>query len=245
MNNTWVKKIGKLVVATAIFASVLGASQLLHSSQVEAATTSYKQVVAYVNVHIGAGTGYKTIATFSKGTIVQVLSQVNSYWIKVKAGTVTGYMSTSSKYAVPYAQQAPAPAPAPVVVGQGQKVVDYAMTFIGRVHYVWGKDVPSTLTFDCSSFTKYVFKQELGIDLKWGANLQYNQFPKVAKADLKPGDLVFFSVGTPGKIGHVGIYAGNGKFVHNTTGSVYSVTVSDIGSSWYVNRYIGATRPIQ
>jgi lipoprotein Spr len=64
----------------------------------------------------------------------------------------------------------------------------------------------------------------------------------VSKSNLIEGDLVFFSVSTPGQINHVGVYIGAGKFLHNTTGSVNGLTIGDLNSTNYKKRYITARR---
>lgn len=125
---------------------------------------------------------------------------------------------------------------------QAQKkaaVVAKAKSLIGKVKYKYGVNNPGKLWLDCSSFTKHVFASQ-GISLKWGTAAQSKQGVHVAKKNLKKGDLVFFSVSTPGKINHVGIYIGNGKFIHNTTGNIMGVTISDM--SRYSDRYITARR---
>lgn len=120
------------------------------------------------------------------------------------------------------------------------KVISFAKSLQGKVRYVFGVNNPSKYIFDCSSFTKYVFASQ-GVSLKWGSRAQSQQGKYVAKSNLQPGDLVFFSVSTKGKVNHVGIYVGNGKFIHNTIGkSVNGVIVSDL--SKYASRYITARR---
>jgi cell wall-associated NlpC family hydrolase len=119
-------------------------------------------------------------------------------------------------------------------------VIAVAKSLQGKVKYKFGVNNPSKLWFDCSSFTKYVFAKQ-GINLKWGSRAQAKQGVYVSKSNLKKGDLVFFSVATPGKINHVGIYIGNGKFIQNTIGgSVNGVIISDL--SKYSKRYITARR---
>ncbi|MFC5531618.1 C40 family peptidase [Cohnella yongneupensis] len=118
-------------------------------------------------------------------------------------------------------------------------IVAFAQSLKGKVKYKFGVNNPSKLWFDCSSFTKYVFASQ-GISLKWGTASQSKQGVYVAKKNLQVGDLIFFSVSTPGKINHVGIYIGGGKFIHNTTGSVNGVTVSNLSA--YTKRYITARR---
>jgi lipoprotein Spr len=127
---------------------------------------------------------------------------------------------------------------------KADRIIASAQSLIGKVHYKFGVNDPKRLLFDCSSFTKYIFAKE-GINLKWGSTAQSKQGIHVDKNKLQKGDLLFFSVGTSGKIGHVGIYMGNGKFIHNTTGSVHGVTVGDLNSANYQKRYITATRVLK
>jgi cell wall-associated NlpC family hydrolase len=127
---------------------------------------------------------------------------------------------------------------------QADKVVNYALSLKGKVQYQWGKRDPSHLIFDCSSFTQYVFKQTLNKYMGWGANAQTHYGPKISTTGaLKRGDLVMFSVGTPGKIGHVGIYMGNGKFVHNLSPKA-NVVISDLTTGYWKRHFIQGTRII-
>ncbi|MED4583424.1 C40 family peptidase [Brevibacillus choshinensis] len=93
--------------------------------------------------------------------------------------------------------------------------------------------------FDCSGFTRYVF-DALGVDLPHNSAAQYQLGTPVAKDDLQPGDLVFFK--TNGRsISHVGIYIGNGTFVHSETGrGVVNTKLSD--PYYWSKRYAGAKR---
>ncbi|MHA6481436.1 C40 family peptidase [Paenibacillus sp. strain BS8-2] len=99
----------------------------------------------------------------------------------------------------------------------------------------------TTRGFDCSGFTGYVFKK-MGIDLSRRSVDQATQGTKVAKADLQPGDLVFFD--TSGKINggisHVGIYVGDGNFAHASTR--YGVTIEPLNGSYYKSRFVTARR---
>jgi cell wall-associated NlpC family hydrolase len=105
------------------------------------------------------------------------------------------------------------------------------MQYLG-VPYVWGGASPSG--FDCSGFVMYVFSQ-LGVSLPHSSYSQYGMGVPVSRDQLQPGDLVFFN-----GLGHVGIYAGGGSFIHAPhTGDV--VKVSSI-SGWYSSTYVGARR---
>ncbi|XID93059.1 C40 family peptidase [Paenibacillaceae bacterium WGS1546] len=119
-------------------------------------------------------------------------------------------------------------------------VVSLAQQLRGKVKYKFGVNNPSKMIFDCSSFTKYVYGKQ-GVNLKWSSRAQSKQGKFVSKSNLKKGDLVFFSVSTPGKVNHVGIYIGNGKFIHNTTGkSVNGIVTSKLSD--YSKRYVTARR---
>lgn len=92
--------------------------------------------------------------------------------------------------------------------------------------------------FDCSGFTQYVFNA-FGIDLPRASKGQADIGVKVAKKDLRKGDLVFFNTNGKG-ISHVGIYLGNGQFAHSSTRK--GVTIEKMSNKYYVNRYVTARR---
>ncbi|MBU3184918.1 C40 family peptidase [Clostridium estertheticum] len=95
-------------------------------------------------------------------------------------------------------------------------VLAYASDFLG-IPYVWGGTSPKG--FDCSGFTQYVFGH-FGVNLPRVSEDQQNVGTLVSRADLRPGDLVFF--GTPAH--HVGIYIGNGNMINAPhTGAVIRV----------------------
>jgi len=118
----------------------------------------------------------------------------------------------------------------------GHLFVNTALSYIGKVHYRFGVRDPAHLTFDCSSFTQFVFAQH-GVKIPWGSKAQTRfGIPVNRKSDLAIGDLVMFSVNNPGQINHVGIYIGNGKFVSNTKSS--GVTISSLNTGYWSTRFI-------
>jgi hypothetical protein len=119
-------------------------------------------------------------------------------------------------------------------------LVDSAMNFLG-VRYKLGGNTAET-GFDCSGFTRYVFESSLGRVLPHRADEQANapELAKVDKKDLKPGDLVFFDT-MRRTFSHVGIYLGDGKFIHSPrTGE--SVRIEDINISYWARHFTGARR---
>jgi peptidoglycan DL-endopeptidase CwlO len=111
--------------------------------------------------------------------------------------------------------------------------VGIAMQYLG-IPYKWGGASPAT-GFDCSGFTMYVFAQ-LGVSLPHHAASQYGMGTPVSKAELQPGDLVFFN-----GLGHMGMYIGGGNFIHSPrTGDV--VKISSLSQDWYSRTWVGARR---
>ena len=106
-----------------------------------------------------------------------------------------------------------------------------ALRYLG-IPYLWGGASPAT-GFDCSGLVMYVYAQ-LGISLPHYAAAQYQLGTAVDRSQLQPGDLVFFDA-----LDHVGIYIGNGQFVHAPqTGDVVKITaLADFGDG-----YVGARR---
>jgi cell wall-associated NlpC family hydrolase len=94
--------------------------------------------------------------------------------------------------------------------------------------------------FDCSGLVAYSYAQA-GITLPRTAAQQFAAVTPVPKRDLRPGDLVFFRVNGR-DVGHVGIYAGDERFVDapQTGGKVRMARLDD---EWYRERYVGAGRP--
>lgn len=91
-----------------------------------------------------------------------------------------------------------------------------ALSKLGRP-YVWGADGPST--FDCSGLTLWAYKQ-VGINLPHYTGSQWNAGTRVSRAELRPGDLVFFHA----DLHHMGMYIGDGKMVHAPqTGDVVKI----------------------
>jgi len=110
-----------------------------------------------------------------------------------------------------------------------------ALRFLGTP-FVWGGATPSG--FDCSGFVQHVFAS-IGVLLPRTADYQFAASPHIS-GTLRAGDLVFFQTYAPGA-SHVGIYLGEGEFVHSSRPFVH---ISRLTDPYYAARFIGATRPL-
>lgn len=115
-------------------------------------------------------------------------------------------------------------------------LVAFAKSFLGYP-YVYGGNGPNS--FDCSGFVLYVYKH-FGYSFSRTARAQYNDGVHVAKVDLIPGDLVFFS-GNGYSITHVGLYIGNGQFIHAANPS-RGVVIDSLVTGYYNTHYWSACR---
>ncbi|HET8528223.1 MAG TPA: C40 family peptidase [Gaiellaceae bacterium] len=133
------------------------------------------------------------------------------------------------------AAAAPQPTPARHLQSSlafGLRVVSFAKRFVG-VRYVYGGSSPRS-GFDCSGFVRYVYAH-FGVALPHSSYAQFGDGSRVSRGHLRPGDLVFFD-----GLGHVGLYVGNGRFIHAPhTGT--RVRVQSL-AGWYSSRYVGARR---
>ncbi|MBO4854010.1 MAG: C40 family peptidase [Oscillospiraceae bacterium] len=159
---------------------------------------------------------------------------------KVTAPATSASAAASSSAAAP-AQSATTAQPdtAAQVNNSGSgngSMVDYAMSFLG-VPYRYGGASPSG--FDCSGFTMYVYSH-FGYSLPHGSNGQYRLGTPVDRASLVAGDLVFFldyRYGS-GPTSHVGLYIGDGQFIHATSNGG-RVRLSSLNDSYYRTVYVG------
>lgn len=124
------------------------------------------------------------------------------------------------------------------------QAVEIARRYVGKTPYVWGGTTPDG--FDCSGLVQFCYR-EIGIDVPRTSRTQFRHgayIPPDRMDALRPGDLVFFGRGgDPNRVHHVGIYAGDGQFIHAPqTGSYVSVS-SLIERIQTRGDYVGATRP--
>lgn len=123
-----------------------------------------------------------------------------------------------------------------VVRDQSDRAVSLAKSLIGKPYRYGGTTLAG---FDCSGFVMYVASQ-VGVSLPRTSFEQYTVGTAVSRANLQPGDLVFYEADGPGA-SHVGIYIGNGNFVHAENESV-GVKTTQLSNPWWSPKFLGARR---
>ncbi len=124
-----------------------------------------------------------------------------------------------------------------VTAAAGEIVVS-AMGFLGLPYKRGGNSFDTG--FDCSGFVKALYAQTLGKALPRTSAEQAAQTTTIEKAELQPGDLVFFNT-MRRAFSHVGIYVGEGKFIHSPKPGA-QVRIEDMNVSYWDKRYNGARR---
>ena len=117
------------------------------------------------------------------------------------------------------------------------KVISSAENKLGST-YVYGDTGKEG--YDCSGLVYSIYCNELGISLPRSSVSQSTFGKQVSKSDLQEGDLVFFNT-TGNGVSHVGIYVGDGKFIHASSGQG-KVMTSSLDEGYYQERYVNATR---
>ncbi|UXH80911.1 C40 family peptidase [Roseateles amylovorans] len=115
-----------------------------------------------------------------------------------------------------------------------------AMNFLGVPYRRGGNSVSNG--FDCSGFTRHIFERSVGLVLPRRADEQakLSSLVAISKDELKPGDLVFFNT-MRATFSHVGIYVGEGKFIHSPRVGG-AVRVEDMREAYWAKRFTGARR---
>ena len=209
-----------------------------------------------INVRQGPDTSYEVADVLEINDKVYIIAEIDD-WYKVEYGEKTGYIAkrlledkeqnVTSRSAEErnIEKQENIDSIATTTISntnsKGEEIVEFAKQYLG-CPYVYGGSGPST--FDCSGFTMYVYNN-FGINMSHSAQAQSRMGEYVAKEDLQPGDLVFFlDYETMDEIGHVGIYVGDGNFIHASSGTGYCVKISTLLSGSYDVRYDTARRVI-
>ena len=208
-----------------------------------------------VKVRSGPGTDYPILIAAYKGDKAYIIG-INNQWFKVIFGEHIGYIRSDyvDLTEVPYENQDSSKTPlffrGGISTGikpsaealhsstgptLASKIISTAKKYIG-VPYKWGGTTPKG--FDCSGYVQYVFNKH-DIEIPRTSREQYNFGTKVSKSNLQPGDLVFFNTSGKG-VSHVGIYIGDGQFIHS--GTTKGVVIAELFGAYWSKLYLGARR---
>jgi hypothetical protein len=116
------------------------------------------------------------------------------------------------------------------------EIVNTAKRFIG-VPYRWGGTSPGA-GFDCSGLTMTVYRLN-GLNLPRSSREQYSSGSPISRSQLGRGDLVFFATSGGRRVSHVGLYAGDGKFIHSPSKGK-RIRTESLSNSYFKSRYLGA-----
>ena len=121
-------------------------------------------------------------------------------------------------------------------------ILERGMSLIGTRYRFGGT---SEAGFDCSGFIGYLFREEAGMNLPRSTREMINvNAPLVARNNLKPGDLLFFSTSGRGRVSHAGIYLGDNQFIHSSSRRSGGVRVDNLGDSYWSKTFIEAKRAL-
>ncbi len=189
-----------------------------------------------LNIRTAPSTLGTKAGTVPNGTVV-ALDQYADGWYLVTYNNITGYVA--EEYIT--LTDEPITESEKEEIVTGEDVVAKAKEYLGYP-YIYGKAGPDG--FDCSGFTSFLYNS-FGYTINRTASTQLNSNGiSVAYEDLEVGDLVFFrDYSCTKSASHVGIYIGDGQFIHaSSSRSGRGVKISLMSESWYANRYVGAKR---
>ena len=192
-----------------------------------------------VNLRSGPSTATTALAQLAAGEKVSIFG-FNCGWYKVRCNSFAGYLRSdlvalTEKPYENFGVTSGSTGTADFGRTTGRQLADYAKQFVGYP-YVYGGSSPSG--FDCSGFMQYVFAQ-FGYTINRTATAQLNDGVSVSCDEMQPGDIVYFGYGSTAT--HVGMYIGDGQFVH-AQNSATGVVVSSLSESYYASRYLCAHR---
>ncbi|MGY4535029.1 lipoprotein Spr [Pseudomonas sp. TE3786] len=122
-------------------------------------------------------------------------------------------------------------------------ILAHGLSLVGT-RYRFGGTSANT-GFDCSGFIGYLFKEEAGMSLPRSTREMINlDAPLVARDDLQPGDLLFFSTRGRGRVSHAGIYLGDDQFIHSSSSKSGGVRVDSLDDKYWSRTFIEAKRAL-
>ena len=203
------------------------AAAVSETAEAAQASAVYGRVISGpLNVRSGPGTDYDKCGRLNVGKTVEILETVDG-WYRIENGYVSAdYVRILSESELAASSVA-------------SDVVELALSYVGYP-YVYGGSSPKG--FDCSGFTSYIYKQ-FGYSINRTCSGQLDNGTAVAMSELQPGDLVIFKkyANSSKRASHVGIYIGEGQFVHASTSKV-GVIVSHLSDAYYTTGFVGGRR---
>lgn len=177
-----------------------------------------------LQVRSGKGTSYASLGTLDKGDMVSFVA-LEDGWYKTVYKERTAYVSANSSYTTIYRMDT-ANEKVESVIAVGKSLLGYPYVW-GSQRYHWGNGVlnPSFVKgeFDCSALTQYAYYKGAGVILDVTTRTQVKQGAKVAREDLRRGDLMFFTnssrynLSGVERVGHVAIYLGDNYILHTAS----------------------------
>lgn len=172
-----------------------------------------------------------------EGELLSVTASCGDWYVVVYGG-ITGYVQKSAVSVPDYLKLSEKKSPNSNSNGdKADDIIAYARQFIGT-RYSYGSMSPSK-GFDCSGFVSYVMKN-FDVSLNRSSRAMASDGFTVSRNELQAGDLVFFATGGGSAISHVGMYIGNGEFIHSSTSR--GVIIDRLSQNYYNSRFVKATR---
>ncbi len=226
--NNWVQVVynGREGYVSLAYLSVRTVDETTDRGNVDRSGQAGYVTASALNLRKEPSTDSEVLKVLGNHQEIQIIKDMENGWSQIHADGETGYVSNE------YIALGQAPAPS----SKGEEVIAFAKRFLGTP-YRYGGTTPAG--FDCSGFTQYVFSH-FGIHLGRTTYDQVNNGTYVSKENLQIGDLVLFR--QSGSVDHVGIYCGDGNFIHSTKpGDVLKI---DTLNSGYYSRYYHSGRRV-
>lgn len=204
-------------------------------------TSEYKYAItktsSSLNLRTEATTSSSILSKLSNGTVADIL-EIHGDWIKVSVNGTVGFVSAEFVTLSNEKPEAPVEIPAS---DKAQEIINFAKQYLGTPYIYGGTNL--NVGVDCSGFTYSVLKN-FGINVNRTSRDQYSNGTAVSRENLQAGDLLFFNTGGNTRISHVGMYIGNGQYIHSTDSKGMGVSIANLSSAYAKNTYYGARRVI-
>lgn len=210
------------------------------ASQAQAVSNMYGLVVCDggLNIRTEATKDSQVVELLPNGEVVDVIG-AGDKWVKIKTPSGKVGFASSDYLSVRSGEK-----PSRSNSSKGDQVIEYAKQFLGTPYVYGGTNLKSGV--DCSGFVYSVYKN-FGINLNRSSSGMVSNGVKVEKSQLIAGDLILFDTtgANNGGISHVGIYMGNGQYIHSSSGKVKGVIISQLNDDYGLRTYVTARRVLR